>query len=804
MISRRKRNSPGIELNEIDHSQYNQTQDYSFPNAPICLVTGFADKGEDYKTQWINSKNTFIEKYGYPTNTAEQYFFNAAMEILNRNAVLLTNKLPYNNQSKDNFAYIKYSLEEKNIDVDVKRIYKTIANVKENFLKLLNKLNITIDIEIINLKQIFDKLNEIKSTNDNINDIDDIIKEIENIFKQFCTDDLYQIFLNDITLTSYIDIQNIESNNDLITLEKFDNLITSKNVTNKNSITIVNISRNKYEKLKNSKNIVTYNDNNENYPFLGIVPVIVTPANALYYQKLLHKDLSKTQEDFEKYNLISSFSPRNIQNIEINKENITKDLFSIPLSSSFSIFDEENFDNSLSKKLVSYFPNILYNSDNSFDREHLKKIGIIVLKAYNDTTNDNRIGFEVLESFIGSLDKNARNSITNANEFIDNIVNSQSQYINIFTNIDEKTINNTNFISISNQEIKSLGFYKHECKKSIDRVESIVKPLNKMFGVLNNTTTSNIDIIVDAGMSNIAQYLTGEEEDKIYSGNEKVDTGVQHWFNIVKMFDDFCKYTRKDCIFIADAPRPFCLNGDSKIIRTTCPSNTIEKSILPNLKYLTGINSSYSTGYCDWFYCKDEYTGDFFWCPPSIKAAGAYCYTDIYFHKWDAPAGMYRGIVRNAYDVAFSPTDDEAGRIYQQTWNYAVNYPINGIILEGQKTFQKNQTTLDRVNVRRLLLHLEKQTARIARMFLYEGNTAYNRQRLVDMLTPIFEDAKNGNGLIEYLIKCDEENNTSTTIDRNELHVAIAVKPVKSIEYIILNFGITNQSTSISEEIKKI
>jgi phage tail sheath protein FI len=72
------------------------------------------------------------------------------------------------------------------------------------------------------------------------------------------------------------------------------------------------------------------------------------------------------------------------------------------------------------------------------------------------------------------------------------------------------------------------------------------------------------------------------------------------------------------------------------------------------------------------------------------------------------------------------------------------------------------------------------------------------------MLTPIFEDAKNGNGLIEYLIKCDEENNTTITIDRNELHVSIAVKPVKSIEYIVLNFGITNQSTSVSEEIRKI
>ena len=717
MISRRKRNSPGIELNEIDHSQYNQTQDYSFPNAPICLVTGFADKGEDYKTQWINSRGTFIEKYGYPTNTAEQYFFNAAMEILNRNAVLLTNKLPYYNNSKDCFTYVEYSCE-----------FKKITTEDSDF-------------------------SEIKTA--------------------------------DESLTSYIDI-NLEQKipQPLLNLQTFDTLLTNKN-GKKNTIKIVNISRNKYEESE------IFDKNNK---FLGIVPVIVTAANALYYQNLLEHNT-----DSEKYNLITNFSTRLIEENKYRPEH-----FSINLSSDTNIDDETTYDNSLSKQLVSYFPNISYTSNTKFDVTNLKKIGIIVLKAYNDTANDDKINFEVLESFIGSIDKNARNNVTNAIEYIDTIVNSQSQYINVFTNIDANNLQNACFTAIKNQTIKSLGFTDEESEKKINYSESIVKPLNKMFGVLNNTTTSNIDIIIDAGMSNIAQYLTGEEENKTYNGDENFDTGVNNWFNIVKMFDDFCKYTRKDCIFIADAPRPFCLNGESKIVRSTCPSNTIEKSILPNLKYLTGINSSYSTGYCDWFYCRDEYTDDFFWCPPSIKAAGAYCYTDIYFHKWDAPAGMYRGIVRNAYDVAFSPTDDEAGRIYQQTWNYAVNYPINGIILEGQKTFQRNQTALDRINVRRLLLHLEKQTARIARMFLYEGNTAYNRQRLVDMLTPIFEDAKNGNGLIEYLIKCDEENNTTTTIDRNELHVSIAVKPVKSIEYIILNFGITNQSTSISEEIRKI
>jgi hypothetical protein len=239
----------------------------------------------------------------------------------------------------------------------------------------------------------------------------------------------------------------------------------------------------------------------------------------------------------------------------------------------------------------------------------------------------------------------------------------------------------------------SLGFHRHECKKNIDYTESIIKPMNKMFGVLNNTTTSNIDIVVDAGMSNIAQYLINTDKEIYFSEKENMSfdnnnetltlDSISRWHTVTKMFDEFCKFTRKDCIFLNDIPRPFCLEGENKIVRHTNPSNTIENSILPKLKKIININSSYSAGYCDWFYCKDEYTGDFFWCPPSIKAAGIFCYTDIYFHKWDAPAGMNRGIVQGAYDVAFSPNDDEAGRIYQQAWNYAINYPINGIVLEG-------------------------------------------------------------------------------------------------------------------------
>lgn len=68
---------------------------------------------------------------------------------------------------------------------------------------------------------------------------------------------------------------------------------------------------------------------------------------------------------------------------------------------------------------------------------------------------------------------------------------------------------------------------------------------------------------------------------------------------------------------------------------------------------MAGINSSYSAGYCNWFLAQDDYSGDLFWCPPSIKAAKSYIYCDTYGHPWSVPAGMKRGLVSGAVDVAF-------------------------------------------------------------------------------------------------------------------------------------------------------
>ena len=240
-------------------------------------------------------------------------------------------------------------------------------------------------------------------------------------------------------------------------------------------------------------------------------------------------------------------------------------------------------------------------------------------------------------------------------------------------------------------------------------------------------------------------------------------------------------------MFIADGLRPICLKGSKKVVRPSKPTNTIDNAILPNLKYLTGINTNYGAGYMDWFEIADDFSGEPFWCPPSIQACGCYIFTDINYNFWDAPAGQKRGNIA-ALDVAFSPSIRQAGEIYDKSWNYAINYADVGLILEGQKTLQQKASAFDRVNVRRLFLRLERQVYHLCRQFVYEPNNVFTRQCLVDRLDPIFSAVRSAGGIYDYKIICDETINTPEVIDNNELRVKIGIKPTKTAEFILVQF----------------
>jgi len=106
----RRINAPGTEVNEIDRSGYNQYVDNSTIGT-TTLVLGFADKGDEYNVKWMNTMTTFNQTYGTPQTEAEKYFYNAVYEILVRNGVCYTAKLPYYNDSNERYIYTSYSID---------------------------------------------------------------------------------------------------------------------------------------------------------------------------------------------------------------------------------------------------------------------------------------------------------------------------------------------------------------------------------------------------------------------------------------------------------------------------------------------------------------------------------------------------------------------------------------------------------------------------------------------------------------------------------------------------------------------
>lgn len=636
----------------------------------------------------------------------------------------------------------------------------------------------------------------------------------------------------DDTLTSYVEIKSLDTvdiqrkveddgkvrvvsayNTGLISIQDFDKLKVNSTKVPKNTLRIYDISRCNY--LKNSDNDIE---------LIGILPVVTTAGNALYYQQL-----TKTDSSAKAYNPLAK-----IQTVYNKKAGTWKD------TSDDAYYDESNrnylFENafccnklqsSSSDQAVKNFPTLNFTATQHLDRNYLKQIGIVVFKMTKSPTT-NRILLTPVESFVGSLDYNGKDFNTKAQNFIDNVVNDNSQYINVFSNFEfvdkdsgkqTRPIDDATMFMIKDQTATSLGFYERCCYKRIGLQKSILEPLDRIFESLKNIDTVNIDIVIDAGISTIAQFIKstkqttfdlreGMQYEKGYydinddtASNFKVvsEMSTNIWRNILQKYDNFCKNMRRDCMFIADALRPTCLTANQRNVRTVANTDLLN-AVVNKLKYQINLNTSYGAGYCNWFYLYDNFSKTYFWCPPSIKAAGRYIYTDIYYNYWDAPAGLSRGVLENVYGIAFNPTNEEAGSIYNKSWNYAIQYPLQGFVIEGQRTFQIEKTAFDRVNVRRLFLKMEKLVYRIAKRFCYEGNTPYMRQRFVDTIRPIFEEAIQGSGISEYVIICDERNNKTINIENHELHCTIAVRPVKTIEFIVLNFIAMPQSGSFTEE----
>ena len=423
-----------------------------------------------------------------------------------------------------------------------------------------------------------------------------------------------------------------------------------------------------------------------------------------------------------------------------------------------------------------------------------------------------------VENYLGSLNSQRKREASVAGSpsrtfFLQDVVNNVSPNLRVLVNPNLASTSLWTAVSAPAARIQDsvhalypssnwLPSYNQTSNKTVG---NLYDKIERALVLVETPETVPLDIVVDSGLTTIyTTTFSGNSFDDtknvdLSSINESTDDNVLRYKTLLNLFTNFVTNTRKDCMVIADPLRQIFVQGENTKILSR-KSTTFTQNIFTPLKSLfETTNNNYTATYGNWVKVYDQYTDKNVWVPFSGFAAAVYARTDRNTQPWYAPAGLNRGIVNNIIDLAINPNQKQRDQLYTIAVNPVVFFSGDGFVIYGQKTLQNRPTAFDRINVRRLFLSLERATQRALRYFVFEPNTEFTRTRLKNTISPIFELAKNTEGLYDYLIVCDERNNTPDVIDRNELTIDIYIKPVKAAEFILVNFIATRTGQNFQE-----
>ena len=244
--------------------------------------------------------------------------------------------------------------------------------------------------------------------------------------------------------------------------------------------------------------------------------------------------------------------------------------------------------------------------------------------------------------------------------------------------------------------------------------------------------------------------------------------------------------SRKDCIAFISPNRSAVVNVSSAATQLA----NVQSFFSP----LT--SSSYAVFDSGYQYVYDRFNQQFAYIPCSADVAGLCARTDIDQFPWYSPAGKSRGTLKFPIKLAYNPSQTDRDQLYSQRINPIISSPGSGIILFGDKTALSYQSAFDRINVRRLFITLEQAIRGAADAQLFEFNDSTTRANFINIVEPYLRDVQIKRGITDFLLVCDETNNTPDVIDRNEFISDIYVKPARSINFIGLTFVATRTGVS--------
>jgi hypothetical protein len=203
-----------------------------------------------------------------------------------------------------------------------------------------------------------------------------------------------------------------------------------------------------------------------------------------------------------------------------------------------------------------------------------------------------------------------------------------------------------------------------------------------------------------------------------------------------------------------------------------------------------GQSSNYSACYYPWIQLFNSNLGKNVWAPATTVMGGVLAFNDQVGAEWFAPAGLNRGGVPSVLRAERKLSQADRDTLYDANVNPLATFPGEGVVVFGQKTLQRRQTSLDRVNVRRLLIALKGFIGQVGNNLVFEQNTNATRNRFLAQVNPYLESVVQRQGLFAYKVVMDDTNNTPDVIDRNQLVGQIYIQPTKTAEFIILNFNV--------------
>jgi phage tail sheath protein FI len=249
---------------------------------------------------------------------------------------------------------------------------------------------------------------------------------------------------------------------------------------------------------------------------------------------------------------------------------------------------------------------------------------------------------------------------------------------------------------------------------------------------------------------------------------------------------------RFDALYLMDIEQ---MNSSNKVI--TGSSDLVDvKNTVQRFKN-RGLDSSFAAAYFPDVVLRDPTTDNLVVAPSTTAVLGAFSLNDAIAHPWFAPAGFTRGALNAVEGANVRLSRKNLDDLYDVDINPLTSFPGTGVVVYGQKTLQANASALDRINVRRLLINVRRSVRQVANSLLFEPNRQETLDKFSSLVNPILQRVQEQGGVDRYRVIIDTSTTTQADVENNTIRGKIFLQPTRTVEFIALDFVVTNAGANI-------